>query len=175
MWRSRTMFYRGNSWYLGRIYHAYALLIHCSLVTNTGISASRTYFTNKLTIVNQTWWKFYSAHIQVVVKWLPGNFSFGTAVVLSWHVKSFVVRWCHAMELHQTMFRWWLSAHSLYQLTLTCWDYRVQNGGHFIQVSMYSMYSTSHRPEETVGRLRIIETVGSKRHDHFPQWRYIRL
>ena len=44
-------------------------------------------------IVNPIRWKFHSALIQVVVKWLLWNFVDGTTAMLSWHVQNFVAIW----------------------------------------------------------------------------------
>ena len=56
------------------------------------------HFTNDFSIVIR--WKFHSALIRVVVKWLLWNFAQGTTAVLSWHVQNFVAIWYPTMELH---------------------------------------------------------------------------
>ena len=74
---------------------------------------SGAHFTNDFII--QIRWKFHSALIQVLVKWLLWNFARDITAVLSWHVQNFVVVLHNTMKLHQNQFsiefEWWCKNH----------------------------------------------------------------
>ena len=54
--------------------------------------------------MTQIQWKFYSALLKVVAKWLLWKFAHGMAALLLWHVQNCAVICCPRMELHWNKF-----------------------------------------------------------------------
>ena len=82
------------------------------LVDFTSVHSSGAHFKNDFSILIQIRWKFHSALIQVIVKWMLWNFAHDMTVVLLCHVQNFVVIWYPIMDLHWSQFYfgyvlWW--------------------------------------------------------------------
>ena len=70
-------------------HNEYRFVKICSCI-NMGASNPAALFTNDFSIVIRIRWIFYSAIIQVVIKWSLQNFAHDTTVLLFWHVQRFV-------------------------------------------------------------------------------------